>query len=606
LTWRDRSLGTAGLAIALLDALAAAAGHPISGLAAATLLLAPGLALAGLLPRALRIHPVAVLAAVPAVGFAASSVALVTVARLGLPLTGLSTRLVIGAIIVGATLALPVRERFERPAWSEPALLAFALVAGIVLQGRVLHGSPVPGNDWAKYLLYADEIRRHGSVLIDNPYWMLGVPFRDDPGTPAVYGAWLTMTDVPVSVLAHGIWVLAVMGILSVFAWVRALWGPVAAGIAALLYAVVPINQDILGWHGLANVAALALMPLILLSATELLRGRVGRREAAGLGLLLVALAAAHRLSLTVTGLTLVAAGLVALIAGERRRILRGAAWTIGATVLLGWGVAWHLIDVNRTFGGTQGYEAYKNSKVNLHLVALDLTWPFVIAGAAGALCALWAVRRRPALGIPLALLLVITALAYSWKLHLPMAYLRMAYYVPLAAVPLIAALAVTRAGRAARGLPAALAAVALAGVVVHSAWARAADVRSFYLFADTPSLRGLDQLTRQIKPGEPIVTDRCWSFLSTWLVHTPTLAALYPEDIQPKAELPFARQAQSVLAGTPSGVALARRLGVRYLLVDPACVAPDGEPIRAPRVGVPVYVSQRLVVLQIPTDPRT
>ena len=59
-------------------------------------------------------------------------------------------------------------------------------------------GSGVPpGNDWAKYLLYADEVRRHGSLLIDNPFWMLGQPFRDDPGVPSLYGATLIMSRAP-------------------------------------------------------------------------------------------------------------------------------------------------------------------------------------------------------------------------------------------------------------------------------------------------------------------------------------------------------------------------------------------------------------------------
>ena len=65
-------------------------------------------------------------------------------------------------------------------------------------------------------------------------------------------------------------------------------------------------------------------------------------------------------------------------------------------------------------------------------------------------------------------------------------------------------------------------------------------------------------------------MTDRCWSFQATWLLHTKTLPALEPEDIQPKAELRRARQARAVLDGTPEGLALARRLGIRYLIVDP------------------------------------
>jgi hypothetical protein len=136
--------------------------------------------------------------------------------------------------------------------------------------------------------------------------------------------------------------------------------------------------------------------------------------------------------------------------------------------------------------------------------------------------------------------------------------------------------------------------------------WGRAGDVRSFYAFADPASLRGLDVVAARLHPGEVVVTDRCWSFLSTWLLHTRTLPALATEDIQPKAELPFARRAQAILDGTPRGVADARRLGVRYLLVDPTCVTPQGEPVESPLLGDPVYVSRRLVVLRIPPDPRT
>ena len=75
----------------------------------------------------------------------------------------------------------------------------------------------MPGNDWAKYVLYADEIRRHGSLLIDNPFWMLGVPFREDPGAPAVYGSYLVIGGQSATVLVHGIWVFAVIAILTTF-----------------------------------------------------------------------------------------------------------------------------------------------------------------------------------------------------------------------------------------------------------------------------------------------------------------------------------------------------------------------------------------------------
>jgi hypothetical protein len=55
------------------------------------------------------------------------------------------------------------------------------------------------------------------------------------------------------------------------------------------------------------------------------------------------------------------------------------------------------------------------------------------------------------------------------------------------------------------------------------------------------------------------------------------------------------------VLDGTPEGLALARRLGVRYLIVDPTCVDTRERPTRPPAVGTPLFVSKRLVVLRLP-----
>ncbi|MFL5869239.1 MAG: hypothetical protein ACJ766_19215, partial [Thermoleophilaceae bacterium] len=113
-------------------------------------------------------------------------------------------------------------------------------------------------------------------------------------------------------------------------------------------------------------------------------------------------------------------------------------------------------------------------------------------------------------------------------------------------------------------------------------------------------SVRGLDAVSAQLRPREVVVTDRCWSFLATWLLHTRTLPALDPADIQPKAELPRARQAHAVLSGSPEGRALARRLHVRFLLVDPGCSSANGQPTKPPRLGRPVFVSRRLVILRL------
>jgi hypothetical protein len=125
-------------------------------------------------------------------------------------------------------------------------------------------------------------------------------------------------------------------------------------------------------------------------------------------------------------------------------------------------------------------------------------------------------------------------------------------------------------------------------------------NVDRFYSFAGPGSLRGLDAVAEQVRPHEVVVTDRCWSFLATWLLHTRTLPALDPADIQPKAEIPFARKAHAVLAGTRRGRAIARRLHVRFLLVDPGCTDSNGDPAKPPRIGRPVFLSRRLVVLRL------
>jgi hypothetical protein len=307
---------------------------------------------------------------------------------------------------------------------------------------------------------------------------------------------------------------------------------------------------------------------------------------------------------MTVTVAALGAATLVALVTGPRRAILRSLLLSGALLVAVGWGVVSHLVAVNRTFGGTQGYQAYLGSKLDLDMVVLDLTWWFSAAAAGCALLALARVRRRPELVVPLALLAVLAVLSYAWLVHLPLAYLRMAYYLPVALVPLVADGLASLRGRRGPLLGAAVG-IALSALIAVGAWHRAQDVRTFYSFADRASLRGLDALAAQLRPNEPVVTDRCWSFLSTWLLHTRTLPALYPEDIQPKAELPRAREAQAVLAGRPAGVALARRLGVRFLVVNPTCVDPDGRPLEPPLVGDPRYVSDHLVVLELPPDPR-
>lgn len=587
------------LALAGAEALLALGGASFPALSGLVLLLAPGLALVPLLPARTRTSLTASLAAAPVLGAATSSILLISLSSAGIELNGLAVRVAVVVLVVAALALLPGAE----PAWDRsPAAvygavgLLAAVVAGVVMQNRVIGGTPVPGNDWAKYVLYADEVRAQGSLLIDNPYWMLGAPFREDPGVPAVYGGYLVMTGLPAAVLAHGIWPFAVMAILSVYALTRSLWGELAGVVAAGLFAVLPITHDILAWHGLPNVAALSLASLILLYVTTLLLDEVRGPQAAGLALLLVAIAAYHRLSAVLIGTTILASIAFRLVRRPRGAALRALFLTTSAVAVLAPLVVHDLVTRARTFGGTIDYRSYLSSKLDLTLVASDLTLPFSGVALVAVVLALLHVRRDVRLLPILCLLAVTLAMAYSWLVQLPLVYFRMAFYLPIALAPLVA-VALAR-HIPSRRVP--IASAVLVAAIALVAWPRAHDVRAFYAFANMTSLRGLDLVARDLRPGEVVVTDRCWSFLGTWLLHTPTLPALEPEDIQPKAELQRSREAKAILAGTPHGRALARELGVRYIIVDPSCPAPSGEALDAPRIGRPAFISERLVVLRL------
>jgi hypothetical protein len=583
----------------LVTSLAGAHSVALAGLALA----APGWAFAPLLPRPVRERPLAAFAAGPALGAAIASVTLITLARIGVRLDRVS---VFAALIVLVVAALPTWARRERdgprPTVAgavELLALAAMLGLGLVLARRVVGSGVPPGNDWAKYLLYAEQVRAHGALLIRNPFWMLGQPFRDDPGVPALYGATLILSRAPAGALAHGILVFNSLLGLTMYAFARARWGRAAGLLAAALVLVAPASQDILGWYGLANLAALVLLALLLCYLGSFAEGGLDRRSLAGMALTLLGLLASHRLS-GVVGLAV--CGLVALACfvsrERRRRAVRDAVGLVLITAIGGAGVLADLVSRERTFGGSLPYTDYLDTKLNLTLALRDVSPMLAVATAVALVLVAARHRRDGAVWGPLALLAVSAALAVAWIVHIPNYYARMVFYAPVAGAPLVAAAAASIRPRA---LVAAAAAAGIA-LTASSAWSEAANIRNYYTFVTPAALRGLDALTAVLRPGEVVVTDRCWSFLATWLLHTRTLAALEPQDIQPAAELPFAREAQQILDGTPAGLSRARALGVRYLVVDPVCPGPNGAPLPPPGAGRPVFESARLAILRLPT----
>ncbi len=573
-----------------------------SALLGALALLAPGFALCGLLPAPIRAIPVARWAAAPVLGFAAVTGLVITVSWIGIDLGGVSVRLVLVALTLLGVATWP-REPWPRPGVRDglELLALVAIVAGGVALALIVVGDrPVPGNDWAKYLLYADEIRRQGALLIDNPFWMLGQPFREDPAVGAAYGSVLLLSRVSAGALAQGILVFSVLQTLAVFAYVRGNWPArrATALLAAALIAVVPASQDILGWHGLANLAALGLLGLLLAYLAELTTERPDLRSSFGLAIVLVGLLATHRLTAVIAALVFAGAVAIALVTG-RRFALGAAAQGVGLAALLGIGVLADVYARQKTFGGTLGSADYDSTRVNLDLAVRDLSWVLTLLTGFG-LAGLAVTRRlQRALWPAVVLLVVACALAYAYIVGLPLYYSRMVFYLPLAMAP-IAAVALWQLIRL--PIAAGIVGVACVAAIAVEAVPQARTVEKFYAFASPVTLRGLDALDAQLKPNEVVVTDRCWSFLSTWLLHTRTLPALEPQDIQPKAELPYARQARAVLDGTPEGRRLQRKYGIRYAVVDPTCPDAKGAVYPPPAGGTPEFASERLAIVRLPS----
>ncbi|MFT4035855.1 MAG: hypothetical protein QM679_09820 [Patulibacter sp.] len=648
----DSPLGLAALLV-LASALLTASGAS-SIFTAAAALLAPGFALNGLLPSAMRRSGVTLLCAAPALGVAASSVALISLSRLGVPLTAVTIHLTLLALVAAGwrlsadrvkvaagcdDAASPLADTSEAAEttgkhgprdWIDGVLVTVILAACALLARTVIGATPVPGNDWAKYLLYAAQIAEHHRLLLENPYWLGGMPFREDPGVPSLYGSLLILSGSPAGALAQGIVALQLLSVAALYASVRVTVGRVGALAAAALLAVAPATQNILGWHGLANVGGFVVLSLMLGVVGLWCCGELGRRSEAGLALLIVALAAAHRLTFALAALMLCAVAVFGLGLAWRRGTLPARCWSLARTgcwiVVLGLLVALDLRARSATSAGTMPYTAYLTTKVQLSLAMRDVS-PIMVVLGAGSFAILAASRRLPRGVWPAALLGAITLLvAYAWVAHLAMYYARMVYYWPVALAPLagagiqqlaellrppgsgtsaVANTQPTAQRPATEPAPArrllafgAAAAIAVAGgLSVRNAERQATIVRDFYGFANAGSLRGLNALSATLKPREPVTTDRCWSFLATWLLSTPTYPALADQDIGPRAELALAKKGRSMLSGSDAGQRLAQQLGVRYALLDPTC--PTAAARSRPR-GEMVYASERLAIVRL------
>jgi hypothetical protein len=602
----EEALAFAALIFVLAAAiLRLATGHSPS-IVAIGCLVAPGFALTALLPAELRAAPISWLLALP-LGFAITSILLITASGLGLPLTDAVVYLLLAAACGAGLLAsvrfsgsspeLRLRER-AAAAPEIPILLAGAVLLGIGLEARAIGGSPLSGADWAHYLLYSTEIAQHHGLLLQNPYWMLGnASFAEDPGAPSLYGAYLVLSGHGPGLLYHGIWLFAVIGILTAYVFVRTLFGDVAGVAAAAVCAVAPLSLNILTWHGLANVYAIMYIPLILLAAGMMLRGRGELRWSGFLALFLVALVAAHRLSFLIVMVALIMLGLLALVRAPRET-LEFSLRTLLFAAAFGFGVAVYLIRQSSSLGGLQSYKAYLPTKIDssiLEMVARYLSWPLIAAAALGLLIVLLRKRLRldPAAWVPIAFLAALVLVALSYVVHFPTEYSRVVYYLPLPIAALIGIGSTAVPGRVAL-----LLGVLLVAVVAPLSYTRAEEARRFFTFVDPGSERGLAYLSRKLEPGDVVAADRCWSFLASWELKHRVLAGLDPSLSLAGSEARPASVARKILVGSRQSVKLAERYGVHYALIDPICTDELGRPPVVPGHGAPVYESTHLVII--------
>jgi len=570
-------------------------------------MVAPGFAVAALLPAELRAAPISWLLA-PPLGFAITSILLISAAGLGLPLTDAVIYALLAAACAAGLIASVrlsasapeprIRERVAA-APEIPLLLAGALLLGIGLEARAIGGTPLSGADWAHYLLYSTEIARHHGLLLQNPYWMLGnASFAEDPGAPSLYGAYLILSGHGAGLLYHGIWVFAVLGIVTTYVFVRTLFGDVAGVVAAAVCAVAPLGLNILTWHGLANVYAIMYVPLILLAAGMMLRERVSARWSAFLALFLVALVAGHRLSFLIVLVALLVLGILALVRAPRAT-LEFSLRTLLFVAAFGFGVAVYLVRQTNSLGGLQSYKAYLPTKIDsgtLEMVARYLSWPLIVVAAGGLVLILLRKRLRtdPAAYVPIAFLAALLLVGLSYLVHFPTEYSRVVYYLPIPVAALIGIGFTGISGRAAL-----LLGVLLVALVAPLSYTRAEEARRFFTFVDPGSERGLDFLSRRLEPGDVVAADRCWSFLASWELRHRVLGGLDPSLSLAGSEAGPASVARKILVGSRESVELAKRYGVHYALIDPICTDEQGRPPVVPTHGAPIFESTHLVIIR-------
>ncbi len=402
--------------------------------------------------------------------------------------------------------------------------------------------------------------------------------------------------------LVHGIMLFSVLGVLSTYVLGLSALGAPAGLVAAALWATLPAGINLLSWHGLATAIALVSFPIVALCAGAALRGWLDWRWALLFGLSGAALLGAHRLTALVAVAAVVPMLVVAVVL-RRAKAARFLAASAAFGLAFGAGAIIHVLWLRDRSGGVVDHTAFLIRKLQWTYSLNDITR---LVGVLGVLAAVALVvhprtRRDPALVVIAGLAAGLLLLAYAWVVNLPLDYVRMGYYVATPARP-------RDRGRRGRGAsPVRLFPLAAIPVVLvaMTAYDVAPRFRAFYQIATPVSLRGLSELDRRAGTSTaPIVTDQCWAFLVPWLLQRRSLAALEDWTIPFRQDLAPARQARRILYGGKPGRVLSRRLGVRFVVVDPKCSSWSNLNLPLTVGGTPIFASTRLLVLDLKGAP--
>ncbi len=571
------------------------AGGPYPG-ATFLLLAACGISVVSFLPDELG-TPTFRLAALPALALGSFAILLTSVSIVGVPLTELSIRLSVLALVVGLGVAAYVLRQHAPDSVAHPwsarkegiaaavlvAVFAFSLASSWDIAGSY----PPRGTDWGHYLLYADEVESQNRLLIDDPLaGEEGRIFADPAAVGAVYGSFRILDGISSRPLASGVVVASALTPLSVYAAVGALWGAGAGLLAAAVYAVSPIRLEPMYWHGLATTVALVFFPLIVLALGLMYRGRRDRRTIALLGFSLTGVAVSHSTSAVVVALLMAVVVVVELVrwlsarrvARERQGsgVLRPVLAGVGVAFVLGAGVMAHLRLQSAELGSPVSYRLFEPDWLDLQALVDYYSWPFLALAALSVLLLIANGRLRcdRALLALAALGIASILVGQLWRIHVPFEYRRAVYYLGLALVMLI--------GTASLRLP--RAAVWIAGYVLVLAYMAHSSIglrlperlltggqqRSAAVEA-LIELRGELDNGRQPE-ARVVVADSCLHFVVPYLLRRPTIAAFEDWQVGFSNRLPLARKAQAVLRGGPEGRRLVESLDVDYVVLDPRC----------------------------------